>query len=123
AGCGAGHEQKAATVRGTVTLDGNPVPGGSVMFVPAEGRGATGTIDTQGNYVLGTYESADGAVIGTHKIAVYPAKSGFESDERPPNYVPLPSRYQSIGSSGLEREIKPGEENVVDLQLTTRAAD
>lgn len=120
-GCGKSHEKPTAVVRGTVTLDGTPVPGGSVMFVPQEGRGAAGIIDEQGNYVLSTYSDRDGAIIGVHKIVVYPAKGGFEDDALPPNYRPIPTHYQSIGSSGLEREVKVGERNVINLELTTHS--
>ena len=91
------------------------------MFVPQEGRGAAGVIDEQGNYVLSTYSDGDGAIIGVYKIAVYPAKGGFEDDTLPANYRPIPTHYQSIGSSGLEREVKKGEKNVINLDLTTQA--
>lgn len=122
-GCGKSHEQPTAVVRGTVTLDGKPVPGGSVMFVPAAGRGAVGTIDEQGGYVLSTYDDGDGAIVGTHQIVVFPAKGGVEEEALPSNYVPIPTRYQSIGSSGLEREVVAGEKNVIDLDLTTEPPD
>jgi hypothetical protein len=89
------------------------------MFVPAEGRGATGVIDQQGNFVLTTYDDGDGAIIGTHQIAIFPAKGGFESSELPANYRPLPQRYQTTGSSGLEREVVADQENLFELKLTT----
>lgn len=120
-GCGRGHEKETASVRGTVILDGAPYPGGSVMFVPAEGRGATGNIDAQGNFVLSTYGNGDGAIVGRHQIAIFPAKGGFESSELPAGYRPLPSQYQNTGSSGLEREVVADQENVFDLQLKSNA--
>jgi hypothetical protein len=61
---------------GTVTLDGNPLADAQVVFVPVErrdgqvvvrvGRGAIGTTDQTGRFVL----IGDGAVPGFYKVAV-----------------------------------------------------
>jgi len=118
AGC-SGYQQETAPVRGKVTLNGKPLPGGSVMFVPQHGRGAVGQIDGNGSFVLGTYRETDGAIVGRHKVAVFPVRGGFESDERPANYVPIPQRYQSSASSDVDIEIRANEDNVVEIKLTS----
>jgi hypothetical protein len=70
---------ETAEVRGTVTFDGRPLESGAVLFVPAHGRGATGTIQRDGTYVLGTYCAGDGATVGRHIVTVNPryARDGY----------------------------------------------
>jgi hypothetical protein len=67
-GCGG-----PAEVKGHVTLDGKPVSGATVLFVPEPGssaRPASGLTDGEGNFRLTTYRPNDGAVPGTYKIVV-----------------------------------------------------
>jgi hypothetical protein len=47
-GCGNSGQFETARVSGTVTLDGRPVQGGHVSFIPEQGRAANGLIDAQG---------------------------------------------------------------------------
>lgn len=71
-GCGAGSDRpRLAQVSGIVTLDGEPVEGASVNFLPvAGGRLATGTTDATGRYTLTTFDKDDGAAVGEHYIGV-----------------------------------------------------
>jgi len=78
-GCSGGVDRPlTAKVAGRVTLDGQPVAGAFVQFVPqgsgdaqtGGGRPATGHTDAAGNFVLSTFEDGDGAVIGTHRVLV-----------------------------------------------------
>ena len=119
AGCGPSYELDIAPARGTVTLDGKPLSAGSVLFVPAKGRGAGAKLAPDGTFVLTTYSQGDGAILGKHRVAVLPLQSDSESDELPEGYVPIPSRYQSAASSGFEVEVRPDGENVFNLELTT----
>jgi hypothetical protein len=67
-GCG----PKPVKVSGTVTLNGQPVDGASVQFVPADGSGrqASGGTDKDGKFQLTTYENNDGAMPGEYKVVV-----------------------------------------------------
>lgn len=116
-GCRPGYQLDTAPARGTVILDGKPLSAGSVLLTPARGRGASGTLNPDGSFILTTYGNEDGAIVGKHKVAVVPLQSESESNEPPPGYVPVPSRYQNPVSSGLEVDVKSGEENVFDLEL------
>jgi len=120
AGCRPAHELETAPVRGTVALDGKLMSGGSVIFVPERGRGATGSIAADGTYTVGTYEEADGAVVGRHKVAVFPSHNVSEFEELDVRPSKFPARYENVVSSGIEVDVKPGEENVLDLKLTTK---
>jgi hypothetical protein len=44
AGCGTGR----ATVEGTVSLDGQPIESGSIVFEPADGAGPTASLTWEG---------------------------------------------------------------------------
>lgn len=78
-GCGG-----ANTVKGRVLLDGQPVAGATVLFMPdpdGQGRPATGTTDSDGYFYLTTYRRDDGALPGTYRIVV----SKTEVGTVPPN--------------------------------------
>jgi hypothetical protein len=74
-GCGPGHGMTLGRVQGKVTSKGEPVKFGTVSFVPDASKGtsgpiATGTIKSDGTYILSTDEAGDGALVGHHKISV-----------------------------------------------------
>jgi hypothetical protein len=68
-GCGGARPVK---VSGTVTLNGQPVEGAMVQFVPVKegGRPATGTTGADGSFSLTTVENHDGAMPGEYKVVV-----------------------------------------------------
>lgn len=72
AGCsGSSDRPKLARASGIVTLDGEPVEGAIVNFLPvAGGRLATGTTDATGRYTLTTFDKDDGAAVGEHYVGV-----------------------------------------------------
>ncbi len=123
-GCGGGPKlPPMAEVSGQVTLDGKPLPRGTVQFVPdtaggTSGPPATGNIDSTGHYVLRT-AGVEGAVVGRHLVAV-------ESREEVPSdgisWAPtlIPETYNNPNASGLKFEVKAGEDNVINLELTAK---
>jgi hypothetical protein len=71
-GCGGGASIGGLVpVTGTVTLDGQPLTGAQVVFVPAgEGaRACSGTSDSTGKYALIT-NTDKGAMPGSYKVTV-----------------------------------------------------
>ena len=70
AGCGG----NLVTVKGKVTLDGEPLSGATVSFVPAEGSDKLGTpvglTDESGIFYLTTREQFDGAVPGEYRVCI-----------------------------------------------------
>jgi hypothetical protein len=122
AGCA--DDSNIASVDGIVRLDGQPLTSGTVRFVPAAGRAATGKIQSDGTFTLGTYGESDGALIGTHQVAVIAYDAA--DDGRPAYEVRtaaskslVPQRYMAVGTSGLSFDVKPGK-NQANLDLTTR---
>src|SRR5437879_3692017 len=68
---GRGGQSKAVKVEGTVTLDGQPLPGATVSFMPVgNGRAASGRTDANGNFRLSTFRTDDGALPGEYKVIV-----------------------------------------------------
>jgi hypothetical protein len=57
-------------ISGTVTIDGKPLAHGSILFKPASGRTAGGSLDSQGRYFLTCYEKGDGTAPGEYVVAI-----------------------------------------------------
>jgi len=69
-GCG---KSRTTPVEGIVLLDGKPLAGASVMFVPqGTGRDATGQTDASGQFVMSTFQPRDGVVPGSYKVVIAP---------------------------------------------------
>jgi hypothetical protein len=108
-GCGSRWEM--GQVAGSITYKGQPLPEGTVMFVPEKGLASAGGIRPDGTYRLFTKRPWDGAVVGKHKVCVAPP---FEASS--PNYPKFSGKYQSQETSGWEVEVKSGE-NTFDFDI------
>jgi hypothetical protein len=129
AGCGP-DRPLTIPVNGTVTVDGTPVEGASVMFMPQfQGRPAVGLTDTSGRFTLTTFARGDGAQPGQHKVTVTLQKTtGFVADKDglsggiAPEGVRVewlvPERYSNPETSGLSIEVRQGV-SPVTLDLTS----
>src|SRR5262245_19316998 len=119
-GCGGERLPPRSKVHGAVTIDGKPLDRGEVVFVPEQpGRTATGTINA-GQYELTTSRSGaggDGAVAGWHKVRVQ-ARDNVEPGA--PSRSLIPMRYADENRSQLRFEVKSGEANTINLELTSQ---
>jgi len=137
-GCG-GAKVKTQMVTGVVKLDGTPIEGAAVTFVPATGTlGAYGITNASGVYTLTTQGGAEGkgAVEGEYKVGitkqenVAPTPTQDEinkaseegrdiTKEYPTEWKDVvPSKYSAPDLSGLTATVKKGK-NTVDFELTT----
>ena len=132
AGCGgrpAGYPE-TAPVRGVVMLDGKPLIGASVSFVPAAGRSSAGMTDDDGRYELSYTGRIKGAMLGSHRVMLSKRvpDSAYQMSAQEKEmlasgdyFLPLvemlPERYHGIESE-LSAEVKPGR-NVIDFELTS----
>jgi hypothetical protein len=83
AGCGKNRLHK---VEGVVTLNGNPLAGATVQFVPDDGgRPANGLTGDDGSFKLTTYNTGDGARAGGYKVTVTVSASPSEIGAPSPN--------------------------------------
>jgi hypothetical protein len=120
-GCG-----KPNVVTGTVTFQGNPLPAGSVAFACDGGKHPVifSTISSTGGYEI------KDAPVGRARVSV----RTFKQDPPPPGidpdtgreyaadwvdlgpYVPIPKKYGTPSTSGLEYTIVPGDQTF-DIEL------
>jgi hypothetical protein len=123
AGCGSGKDQ-VVSVRGVVSYRGLPLHSGVIVFTPDVSRGTRGglaraEIQADGTYVLHTGD-ATGAVAGWHRITVLalqgPAPPLVGQRFASPQSL-LPERYRDPDLSGLTREVKATQPNVIDIDL------
>lgn len=129
---GCSDKPKMAKVKGTVTLDGKPLPFGTVTFEAKGLRSATGKIVNGEITEVTTYDPGDGAPVGSHRIAVTanaePGSAVQANPGDPPAKAPkgdymsgkslIPSAYNDPATSGLTADITSGENNV-ELKLSS----
>ena len=117
-GSGDAPKTPTATVKGKVTLDGNPMPKGKVVFDSTEAGVPASEIEVKN----GTYEGT--ASVGTRTVrilAMRPAKppagmSGPGYDNMEENY--LPAKYNT--ASKEVREVKASGSNEFDFAVTSK---
>jgi hypothetical protein len=120
AGCGDGVPYKHGTARGQVTIDGAPVPKGTITFSPAgPGQGpVTGAPLADGKYVCGKVPLGE-HVVTFHAEAAEPTQI-LDRATGAMRTVPkdiLPERYRT----GLRATIHEGE-NPLDFSLLSSEA-
>jgi hypothetical protein len=110
-GCGRGTRPTLGTVHGRVTLDGKPLAGAGVVFMPEnKGRDSMGVTDSEGNYSLTYIRNDQGAAVGWHVIQI---TAGDPITGKP---EPVPECYNL--KTTLRREVKAGG-NEINFDLTT----
>lgn len=127
-GCGGAGAKYDANVQGTVTIDGELAPGGSVTFTPVKnGPTGVGTIAADGSYSLrigqGDVGSPDSSVIPAGEYVVTamitgPSPKEAASSGGPPPAGPklIADKYGSHATSDLTFEVKKGP-NIIVLKL------
>jgi hypothetical protein len=120
AGCGgADVPDNLTSVFGVVTLDGQPLAGAAVTFVPPDGRPASGTTDSSGAYSLSYNDGSDGCLPGLCRVMISTGTAGRENDDgevvgAKPESVPPKYNVQSE----LTFDVKLNERNQADFSLT-----
>ena len=130
-GCGAADEM--AMVHGTVTLEGSPVEGAVVAFLPeAGGRPSTGRTQSDGSFEMTANSQGDGVMIGAYRVTVTAVEEeggGDAQEDELGSFAELrqaaapeprwrtPQKYADVDTSGLQFEVKAGEENIANFDL------
>lgn len=118
---GCGGEMKVAPVSGTVTLDGAPLDGVSVVFEPQDGgRPSFGVTDQSGRYTLDYSMHEQGAEVGPCIVKVSTPQPDESDDDggEPVKRVPekVPARY---ATDPIVVTVEP-KSNTIDIPLTTK---
>ena len=126
-GCGSGIKApRLHPVSGKVTFQGKPVPGATLVFIPANEdpnkpsiERSAGKTDEQGSYEL-TWgiDEAIGSPAGKYKVfitAFQEVDDSFDSEAKPPSLIP--EKYNSPVSSGLTADVKENDDNVINFEL------
>ena len=114
-----GCSPNAASVTGTVTLDGQPLKTGDVSFHPAGANGAVayGKIDPDGKYVISTGDET-GLAPGQYAVTVV----ATEAVPLPTGNVEVipkvltPLKYNTPETTDIKVEVKPGA-NEIPIEL------
>src|SRR6266511_1761841 len=115
-GCGSGNKSGDSSkneVGGKVTL-GDKLVSGTVVFVYSDNKELQGPIGPDGSYVI--LDPTPGQVkiyIKASGLVAPAAKGGPETPKEGPasgSGVAPPVKYQSIATSGLTYEVKPGKQ-------------
>ena len=134
-GCGK-HDPNIHLIDGLVTLDGSPVAGASVMFVPqtTEGTDASGVTDSDGKFRIQTLHGAagGGTTIGEYRVVVIKiealptGRTTTESDGTVTEIMSersvVPQVYGSRNTTPLVVNITQGK-NTVNLELESAPRD
>ncbi len=125
-GCGGSGAKlpPLAPVSGRVTLDGSPVPRGTVTFVPDESKGtkgptAVGQIGPDGRFTLQTAQQP-GAVVGHHKVRIRARQEPKTPQEEGKEPSLIPTKYENENTSGLSFEVKAGQKNEFNIELRSQ---
>jgi len=98
-------------VRGTVKLeDGTPLAKGMVIFEKDEGGKsvmARGELKPDGSFQLGTNKPGDGVPAGKYRVLINSMDISDVPDEK--KVLPFDNKYLKYETSGLEFEVKAGE--------------
>jgi hypothetical protein len=110
---GCGDDRGLVPVSGTVTLNGQPMPGaGDLTFVPVQIvdgfpiRPAKAEFGPDGAYSAQSYKPGDGLYPGTYGVLV----SCWEvppTPDGPPGKSYIDRRYQNLAASNLEVKVDP----------------
>jgi hypothetical protein len=113
-GCGP-SEPPTFPVAGQVKFsDGSPVAFGTIEFAPVGGGAvARGQIDSSGRFVL-TTGTRNGAVAGRHRVAIIQVIMIDGAGSFRPKHVNrlVHRRYNQFGTTSLEWEVEPRDNNV-----------
>jgi hypothetical protein len=137
-GCGPSNPLDTIVVTGTVTVDGQPMEGIRITFIPMDGGayGAFGTTDSRGRFRL----SSPSAPVGSGAVAgeYIPVFSKVEVEERPPTDSPeeerilyggappkvthlIPEKYGDVKTGGFDPvTVEKGKKNEFTFDLSTQ---
>ncbi len=128
AGCRKGV-RPVAPVSGSITLNGKPLAGGSIVCQPLAppgsviaGKGSVAFCDADGRFQLKTLDGLDGAVVGEHRVRIYgPRGAAATSTKDGPVDAAddiVPKKYNHY--TELKLTVPPEGTSEANFQLTSK---
>jgi hypothetical protein len=120
ASCGGGRFKATYPVKGRVLVDGEPAAGVTVLFSPVsipdeEYIKPLGKTDEGGWFTLTSYRKGDGAPAGAYAVTLLWLPKGYAGPVEGGNK--LPDRYRHPETSGIQIEVKAGDNNLDPFTL------
>ena len=123
-GCGSKSPVPLAKAGGKVTLNGQPVTTGRILFRPIRkaesksaivGKIARAAIDENGEFVLTSYSQGDGAAVGDHRVQLIAAtgRDDDDDDDDKKKKNKLPGKIPD----GFTVSVQPDEDNYFEIKL------
>jgi len=109
-------------VSGTVTLDGQPLPGVNIMMIREDGMSVMAKTDSTGSFSKAGTGPTDGIPEGTYKVGVnvfMEIVDGEVAGATPAPKILFDPKYMSADTSGLTITVSEGM-TPVELSLTKR---
>ncbi len=133
-GCGGDGRPSLVKVEGTITLDGEPLEGANIAFIPDASngiqRGSRSTSGSGGKFVVGTYAGDDGIPTGKYKVTVIKEElvgelpEGYNSEDPAANTKPVkmklftPENYSKPEETDLTVEVTADGMSPAAIALT-----
>jgi hypothetical protein len=134
AGCSKGTNENLVPAEGTVKLDGKPLSGATLLFIPFDGtsrQSCSARTDASGKFRLAMLDlKKEGAAPGGYRVIISKKVNPDGSDFVPkPDEDPmlaaykelLPPRYTDEAQSTLEVTIPDAGTTNIELKLTSKA--
>ncbi len=114
-GCG---DDGLEGVTGVVTMDGEPLEGAAIEFVPTgtEGSPSYGKTDSSGNFKMEFSSSATGVVPGEYQVSISTFDVADPDNDIPGKKERVPSKYRGENSE-LIVTVKEGEQNHFEFDI------
>ena len=119
-GCGKPAASGAGVVHGEVTFQNRAMAGGLIVFVPNAERGCAGKLHSANISPEGQYQLADGAKAvspGWYRVALADPSEWYNSEWA----RAFPTALRRPDLSGLEREVKAGQDHTFDFKIELTA--
>lgn len=124
-------------VQGKITLDGAPLEGATITFLPMEGgnRAASALSNAQGTFKVRTLLPDDGAAPGNYAVSVskrvmeegkqMTQEEALEASQKGRQIIvntkeTLPDRYTKAISSGISYTVVEGKNEELVIELTSK---
>jgi hypothetical protein len=121
-GCGS-SSGPTGKVDGQVTLDGQPVPTGTVVMFQEGPEPFSGVTGADGKFTIGTPVKVGSYVVAVQQIET--DDRSIEERKKPGSKPPVfqnvvPEKYRNAQTSGVKFDVKEGDNNKFELDMSKK---